>query len=365
MITSTRELVNLFLDVSKIEGLSGKERATADFIRSFLTKLGLSPIEDNSYLKSNGNTGNIICTFGTNGDRVLLAHMDTALSTKGIRHVCTNGKISSDGSTILGADNRAGVSILLKLAERIVAESIPHRDFSIAFTVEEETSLNGSKQIQLHSGTKMGFVFDSAYRPGTFVNGSCGAVTFTITIQGKAAHAGLHPEKGKSTIHTAGELITKIPTGKIDENTTCNIGIISGGDAVNVVPDHTTLKGEIRSYDLKNINVLLDRLTDICTKVGRKHETPVRLDYRWDFMPYTVKEDEQVYLEITRAIREENLTPSAIKTCGGSDANSLNEKGIKSVNIGIGAQNPHSTDEFILVEDLEKSANIALNLVKK
>jgi tripeptide aminopeptidase len=364
MITTNQRLIDIFLTITKIDGISGNERTVADYILKFLTELGLSPVEDTSYLHCDGNAGNIICRFGNGGERILVSHMDTALPTRGLRHVFSNGKISSDGTTILGADNRAGVSVLLYLADQICRNNTPHLDFTIAFTVDEESSLSGSKNLQLDSSLELGFVFDSAFRPGTFVRGSCGAITFTIEIEGKAAHAGLQPEKGKSAIRTAGDIITKLPSGRIDGDTTCNIGMVSGGSAVNVVPAHALIKGEIRSPDTTKIRTLVDRITELAADTASRYETDVRVGYRWDFKPYLIHEHENVYSTISDAIRTADLAPLPVTTCGGSDANSLNEKGITSVNIGIGAQNPHSTDEFIFIEDLEKSSEIAFNLIK-
>lgn len=361
----TSRLIELFLQTARINALSGNEKPMADFIKSFLTQYNYTITEDDSKQYSGSNTGNLICKIGNGGDFLLSSHMDTARPTEHVKPIIDDEKITSSGDTVLGVDNRVGVSVLLYTLERIVKEKIPVKDFTVVFTTCEETTLFGSKNLGVNGHIKKGFVFDSGYRPGNFIHSACGALGFKIKIIGKASHSGIAPEKGVNSLLIAAKAMSKLEWGRIDKETTMNIGVLKGGSAVNVIPELTELEGEVRSFDLKkaehNFNMIVDTFKSECETSGAKFE----LIYDWDFIPYTVPEDSEVFNETTSAIKKAGLTPTPKISLGGSDANSLNGLGIQSVNLGIGAQNPHSNDEFIFIEDLVKTAEIALELVRK
>lgn len=361
----TSRLIDLFLQTARINALSGNEKPLADFIKSFLTQYNYSVTEDDSWHYSKSNTGNLICKIGDGGNFLLSSHMDTARPTEGVKPLIDDEKITSSGDTVLGVDNRVGVTVLLYLLEKIAKEKIPVKDFTVVFTTCEETTLFGSKNLGVNGSIKKGFVFDSGYRPGNFIHSACGALGFKIRIIGKASHSGIAPEKGINALLVAAKSISKLPLGRIDEETTMNIGLIKSGSAVNVIPEFAELEGEVRSFDLKKaenyFNSLVNTFKEESESAGAKFE----LMYDWDFMPFTVPEDSEVYKETISALTKVGLTPTSKISLGGSDANSLNGKGIQSVNLGIGAQNPHSNDEFIFIEDLVKTAEIAFELVKK
>jgi tripeptide aminopeptidase len=360
-----QRLVDLFLEVAKVNSLSGNEKPIADFIKSFLTVYNYSVTEDDAQKFTGSNTGNLICKIGTGGDFVLLSHMDTARTTENVKPIITEDRITSSGDTVLGVDNRAGIAVLLYTLEKIAKEKISVKDFTVAFTTCEETTLFGSKNLGLSKEIKKGFIFDSGYRPGNFVNSACGAMGFNMKIVGKASHSGISPEKGINALQVAAKAISRLPLGRIDEETTMNIGTLNSGTAVNVIPEIAELVGEVRSFDLKKAESYFNLLVKIFEEESKSAGTKIELDYFWDFMPYTVPETSPVFKEISRAINAVGLIPTPKISLGGSDANSLNGNGIESVNLGIGAQNPHSNDEFIFIEDLIKSAEIALELIKK
>lgn len=360
-----KRLINLFLEVAQINALSGKEKPLADYIKSFLSTLGYSIHEDDSAKFTNSNTGNLICKIGDGGNFILLSHMDTARPTESVKPVMLQDRITSSGDTVLGVDNRAGVAVLLYTLEKIAKENFSVKDFTVAFTTCEETTLFGSKNLGVNGEIKHGFIFDSGYRPGNFIYSACGAIGLKIKIIGRASHSGIAPEKGINSMQVAAKAISRLPLGRIDEETTMNIGTLKSGSAVNVIPELSELEGEVRSFNLKkaedNFNLLVKIFNEEANKVGAK----VEIEHFWDFVPYTIPEASYVFQETVRAIMKVGLIPSPKISLGGSDANSLNGRGIESVNLGIGAQNPHSNDEFIFIEDLIKSAEIALELVKK
>lgn len=362
---NTNHLIDLFLETAKIDALSGNEKSLADYIKSFLQKYNYTITEDNSNLFSNSNTGNLICRIGKGGDFVMTAHMDTARPTLNIKPKILEDKIVSSGDTVLGVDNRAGVSVLLYLLEKIALDKIPVKDFTVAFTTCEETTLFGSKHLGLNGQIKYGFIFDSGYRPGNFIYSACGALGFKMKVIGKASHSGIAPEKGINSLIIASRAVTKLPLGRIDEESTMNIGVLKSGSAVNVIPEIAELDGEVRSFDVNKVEKYFNLTLDIFNKEAEQMGGKIEVDSFWDFKPYTVSENSPVFKETFRVLEKVGLKPTPKISLGGSDANSLNEKGIESVNLGIGAQNPHSNDEFIFIEDLVKSAEIALELVKK
>lgn len=361
----TNHLINLFLETAKINAPSGNEKPLAEYIKSFLFRNGYHIIEDNSKSYTNSNTGNLICKVGEGGQFVLTAHMDTARPTINLKPIILENKITSSGDTVLGVDNRVGVTTLLFLLQRIATEKIPVKDFTVAFTTCEETTLFGSKHLGLNDEIKYGFIFDSGYRPGNFIYSACGALGFKIKVIGKASHSGISPEKGINSIQIASRAISNLPLGRIDEETTMNIGILNGGTAVNVIPEMTELDGEIRSFDVEKVETYFKITSDIFNKEVSTLGGKIEYNSFWDFKPYTVPEESFVFQEIIKVLKKVGLQPTPKISLGGSDANSLNEKGITSINLGIGAQNPHSNDEFVFIEDLIKSTEIALELVRK
>lgn len=358
-------LIEIFLQVIRINALSANEKPLADFINSFLSELGYKVEFDDSAKFTNSNTGNLICKVGSGGDFVLTAHMDTARPTENVKPVIREDRITSSGDTVLGVDNREGVAVLLYTLEKIALDKIPVKDFTVAFTTCEETTLFGSKYLGLNGNIKKGFVFDSGYRPGSFIYSACGAIGFNLKIFGRASHSGIAPEKGINSLLIAANAITKLPLGRIDEETTMNIGTLKSGSAVNVIPELTEMVGEVRSFNLDKAEKYFRQLVNTFEDESNKLNARIEYDYFWDFKPYTIKENSDVYKGIVKAITKVGLVPNPKISLGGSDANSLNANGIESVNIGIGAQNPHSNDEFVYIEDLIKSAEIALELIKK
>ncbi len=358
-------LIDIFLQTATIEGLSGNEEAVKDYIKAFLSRLNISLEEDNAQEISGGNSGNLIGKLGSGGNVVLLSHMDTARSTADLNPIVDEEKICSDGRTILGADNRAGISAILYAIEYAYQQQLPIADFTVAFTVCEETNLSGSRYLALNDDIQMGFVFDSSFRPGNFVCQSFGAQKFSAAFLGKAAHSGIAPEKGISAIAVAADAINRLRLGRIDEITTANIGLLEGGMAVNVVPEKAHLQGEVRSLDPGRVESVISEIQAHFSAAAASAGATLNFSAEWEFKPYCLTENMPVYQKISSAIRQSGLIPTPQISPGGSDANALNAKGIPTVNIGIGAQNPHANDEFILKKDLLKAAEIALALIQR
>ncbi len=357
-------LVEIFLELVKIDGISYRELDVNDYLIKFLRKLGLNPFVDNAGEKVGSNTGNIICNIGNGGDFVVISHMDTAASTINIKPQLLEDRITSDGKTILGADNRAGIALILYNLEQLLYNKEKIKNFTLCFTICEEHNIEGSKYLQLPSSIKRGFVIDSSLRPGKFIHTTYGAKGLDIKITGRASHAGLHPEDGISSIFTASQAISKLKLGRVNEYTTSNFGLINGGEAINIIPKETHIIGEVRSKNIEEIEKIINEYKSQFELACKQNGATLEFSSHWDFHPYYIDEESKVFQTIFNIIKNIGLKPEPMLSAGGSDANSLNKKGIKTVNIGIGAQNPHSYDEFILLEDLKAASDIVCEIIK-
>jgi tripeptide aminopeptidase len=221
----------------------------------------------------------------------------------------------------------------------------------------------GSKNLNLN-GIKQGFVFDSSARPGSFIYQAYGAQSFEVRVNGRASHSGIAPERGVHAIKIAADALHELPVGRIDENTTMNFGTIRGGSAVNVVPDLVIIDGEIRSSVADRVPQLGNLIEHTFRQKAEAGGGSSVYSAHWDFMPYRIDPASTVFQRISGAIERAGLKPNPVISKGGSDANSFNENGIPTVNIGIGAQNPHANDEFIYLDDLAHSAAIAWELIR-
>ena len=363
-MTADPRLVDLFLNLTAIEGPSGGERGVADYIKAFLRSLGLGAVEDQAGERIRGNAGNVICPIGDGGRSVLVAHMDTAVSTQGLKAKVLDDRITSDGTTILGADDRAGIAAILYALETCLRASSKAPNVTLAFTVDEERDLVGSKTIELDKKIRMGFAFDSHLRPGHFIYRTYGAINLKIKVIGEASHAS-RPEKGTSAIQIASAALSQLRLGRIDEGTTANIGFISGGTAVNTVPEEVDMTGEVRSLEADKLEAVLGEIQSCFQVAAKQFGGQVQLQSDWVFQPYEITPKMDVRRTLEVALKKAGLEPKPQITAGGSDANNLNARGIPAVNIGIGAQNPHSSEEFILLEDLQKTADIARELLEE
>jgi tripeptide aminopeptidase len=369
MSTPEQDLLSLFLRLAPIDGVSHAERAVTDEVTSILRQRGIRVIEDNVAGIVKGNSGNLLCFppgFDEHAPAIVLeAHLDTVQSTAALKAILKEDRVSSDGTTILGADNRMGLSILVDLLLNGTAMKPSCRNFFVALTVCEETGLYGAEAIDFLSyDVTAVYVFDCSKRPGIYIRESVGLYMFTAQFIGKAAHAGVAPEEGVSAIALSAAAISKIKLGRIDPDTTANIGRIRGGESVNVVPDKVIVEGEVRSFYPEKIRQQLDLIRQ--TFETAVHGTgSVQFDALPDFEPYVHESDSAPLLTLESAMRAAGLTPQPIRYMGGSDANKYNAKGIPAVNIGIGAQKPHSVEEFFLLEDLYTSSRIAHELVQK
>ena len=366
-VQDRKRLIQLFTQFAAIDGVSLAEREIAQSVIGLLQAAGIRVVEDDAARRIGGTVGNLLCfppDFRPGRPAVMLtAHLDTVLPTKKLKPIVSEERISSDGSTILGGDNRLGVTILISLLLATTEGQRSYKNYFVAFTVAEEIGLRGATAMNLTPyNVRSAFVFDCSKRPGIYIKECVGLALFNARFVGKAAHAGVAPEEGINAIGLAGAGISKLRMGRVDEDTTVNIGRISGGEASNVVPDKVEIRGEVRSFRMSRIRGELRHIERTLSEAalgGGK----LLFETKDDFEPYAHADTTPIVLEVERALKRVSLSPQPIRYTGGSDANVYNARGIPAINLGIGAQKPHSFQEFILIEDLVKSAEIAFSLV--
>ncbi|HYK87589.1 MAG TPA: M20/M25/M40 family metallo-hydrolase [Acidobacteriota bacterium] len=362
------DLVDFFLHLATIEGTSLAERKVADEVTSILRKAGIRVVEDGSAAVLGGDSGNLLCFpphYNPDHPAIMLtAHLDTIQSTANLKPIVDAGSIRSDGSTILGGDNRLGLSALVRLLVDAAGDEVPCRNFFIVFTVGEEAGLYGADAIDLFPyNPSWAYVFDCSKRPGIYIRESVGLHAFTAQFIGKSAHSGVAPEEGISAIQLASKAIANLRLGRIDVETTANIGKIHGGEAVNAIPAKVTVDGEVRSFSPDRIRQQLS-LIEQTMRDSLGGTGALLFSEQQDFAPYSLSREAPMILELEQAMRKVGLTPQPIRYTGGSDANKYNARGIPAVNIGIGAQKPHSHEEFFLIEDLVKTHELAHELIR-
>lgn len=368
MINKER-LLNTFLELVQIDSQTRNERQVADYTKSKLSGLGFTVFEDQAGAHFGGNAGNVIAhkTGNVSGAGVLLcAHMDTVTPGCGVVPVIQDGVISSKGETILGGDDKAGIAAILEMAETMVENKLDHGLIQIVFTVAEEGGLRGAKHIDrgLLKPVDAAFFFDSSNLPSQIVVEAPFQLGMKITFKGKAAHAGVAPEEGISAIVMAAEAISQMPLGRIDETTTANIGIISGGKATNIITDLVTIEGEARSLSLEKVTKQKDLMLDACQKAADRFGGSVIFEVEESYAGISLDRESLTVQIASEAVKNLGMTPELTKTGGGSDANVFNGYGIAATNLGVGMSKVHSTEEYLKISDLEITARTALEIVK-
>jgi tripeptide aminopeptidase len=347
-----------FLEMVQTDHRSGEERLLAQRIASRLRSLGLKTGID--------KTGNVIAHLGGTGEPILLsAHLDSVDPCEGVVPIVEGGIIRSDGRTILGADDISGVAAIIEALQVIAEGKIQHRPVEAVFTVEEETGLTGSKNLNYAElKARIGVVLDGEGPVGGLTIAAPAHNRISATVLGKSAHAGVAPEEGINAIRVAAEAIAQMPLGRVDEETTANIGQIEGGISTNIVPDRVTLEGEARSRNEHKLRRQTKAMTDALEKAAKSHGAEVKTRVQRAYSGYTLAEDDEIIQLAVRAIETLGLTPRLLTSGGGSDANILNAHGIACTNLSTGMMRAHTTGEWIAVEDLERSAQLVLELIR-
>ncbi|HOZ00284.1 MAG TPA: M20/M25/M40 family metallo-hydrolase [Candidatus Syntrophosphaera sp.] len=367
------DVIQYFLELIAIDSESRDERAMIDRLKADLAALGATVTEDDSQLSTQGNAGNLHALIPGKIDKkpiLFCAHADTVKPGKGIKATQKEGIIRSDGTTVLGGDDKSGVAEIVMGIREIVASEEDHAPVEVLITVSEEIGLLGAKHFdksQLRSA--LGYALD-AHRVGDLVVGAPAQNSIKIVVTGKEAHAGVEPEKGINAIRVAAEAIAAMPLGRIDHETTCNIGIISGGTATNIVPNRVEIKGEARSHNAPKLEQLTQDIRHALESTIQRHQydfgaAAFTWEAKQEYQSFFLKDSEPAVQLALDALRDAGIEARLMVGGGGSDANIINATGLPMVICGTGMNKVHTVGEDIEAEELRRGAAFIAALIRR
>lgn len=362
---SPDRLVERFMTLVQIDSPSGEEEGFRTWLLETLTSRGIK-----GYVQD----GNLFAEIPGEmpGPTVMFsAHLDTVMPGRGIKPklfspdgtphtgpLTDDTRIMSSGDTILGADDKAGIAAILEMLDALEGKS--HLPLVLMFSFGEEVGLRGAKALKEKPKADFAYVLDASGEVGTLINQAPSQESIQITVQGRAAHAGIAPETGLNAIMVAGHLMTKLHLGRIDEETTANIGMISGGIATNIVPDQVLLQGEARSRSLEKLERQVSSMRQAAEEVAKSFGTEIVFEANRAYPPYQLDPESPIVRVGWAAAESAGLRPVLAGTGGGSDANILNALGMPAMVLGMGWKNVHTTREEITVGNLGRIARLVL-----
>ena len=365
------DLLTLFTELCALASPPGEERAVADRVLAELRGLGLDADEDDSGPRIGSTAGNIYCRLpAANGAEAglplfLCAHLDTVEPTGPIVPTVDEGIVRNGAGTILGADNKAAVAVMIESARRVLGERRPHAGLELVFTTKEEVGLRGAFAFDLtRLRARTGFVYDMAAPIGDVILGAPSARQLELRFRGRSAHSGMAPEEGRSAIAAAARAIADLRLGRIDEQTTANVGTIHGGTTRNIVPDLCIVEAEARSHDegalADLVQEMLETAAFAASLAGCTLETEVHDCYR----AYRFRADDAAVQIAVAGLARAGYDARLGFTGGAADANVFNAAGLACVNLANGMTAIHTPDEHIAVADLEGMVEVTLALVE-
>jgi len=373
----SRRMTEHFLKLVRIDSLSKKERAVALELQKELEALGARVAFDQAGEAVGGEVGNLIARLpGTDPARppmLLSAHMDTVVPGEGIKPVVEGDRIRSDGTTILGGDDKSGIAIIMEVLRTLKDKKIPHGEIEVVFTICEEFGLVGAKNLDISKlKAKQGLVLDCD-NVGFLFTQSPSSDRLEFKVHGLEAHAGVCPEQGISAIQIASEAISRMKLGRIDFETTANIGIIQGGSATNIVPNYVYVKAESRSHSEEKLAAQTAHMRECFQKAAEKYSVEVkgqkitgRVEEKiWrDYDRMHVAESSPIVQSVLQAAKKLSFRVETKATGGGCDANVFNQKGITVANLGTGMHNIHTVKEWLSIAEATQAAEIVLETVR-
>lgn len=358
MPVNEKRLVKNFIEFVKIDSPSGQEKKFRNALEKKLNGMGVKTSRD--------HFGNLYATVSGKGNPFLLeTHMDTVQPGENIKPIIKKNRIVSDGKTILGADDKAGIAEILELLQVLKENKIEHRPLELLFTCQEENGLDGAFHVNFKKlKAREGFVVDNVGPPMKICIAAPFITHIDATFHGLTAHAGVEPEKGISAIAIAGEVISKLQWGRIDKETTCNAGLIQGGTGRNVIPEMAEIKIETRSHDKKKMQKLNKKIHTFFRDIAKKHGAKISFK-KEDVCPgYKLSTSDPLIKEISSVAKKMKLPVTYEKSGGASDANVFSGKNIKVVDISAGYQNCHTIKEFVNVKDMVSVTEFLLEFVR-
>lgn len=362
-------VLETFLDLARIASPSGREREVAEYAAAALTEAGCHVRFDDTAHVTGSNVGNLIATLPPTAPGRLVAlsaHMDCVQPCEGVEPVVADGVVRAAGETVLGADDKAGIAAIIEAVRRVREAGAPHAGVKVLLTVAEEQGLLGAKALSPEDcAADLCVVLDADGPVGGIVTAAPTHYTFQATFTGRAAHAGVEPERGVSAIRMAASAIERMAWGRLDEETTANIGTIAGGTATNVVAPSCTLTGECRSLNRTRVETVRASMDEAMRSAAADRGGEVEIAWRLEYEGFRRDEGDLALALVTAACADVGVTPRLFATGGGSDGNIINAHGVPTLVISAGMTQVHSTSETLAVADLEKAADLLVALLSR
>jgi tripeptide aminopeptidase len=369
-MVNTERMVRDFIELARIPSLSKDERAVADDVAGRLRALGLEVHEDGAGAAIGGNAGNLIVHLPATAQGLpcvmLNAHMDTVGPGEGIEPRVEGERIVAGGSTVLGADDKCGIAVVLEVLRCLAEDPIPHGGLDIVFTVAEEIGLFGAKNLDFSRvRASLAYVMDGGEAEASITIAAPYANRVDFAVRGRAAHAGVCPEKGLNAIQVAARGIAAMLLGRLDDETTANIGVIHGGQAQNIVPERCEVVGEARSHQEAKLRAQTDHMVKAMQVAACEAGAEVEISLRRDYNGFHLGPDEPVVALATGALADLGLEPALHVGGGGSDANVFNEHGLPAVILSTGGGSVHTTGEYAHIPTMGHSAAWLLAILRR
>ncbi len=354
-----------FVRLCEIRSPTGEEREVADSLIAELRALGLEVSEDDAAGPAKAGAGNILARLPGRSESwaMFCAHIDTVPHPGQIEVIEEDGVFRSRGETILGADNKAAVAVFLELAARH-ADDPPAVGIELLLTVAEEQGLRGAKAVDPGAlRSDCGFILDHASAAGEVITSTPTQQQLTADFTGVEAHAGIRPEDGSNAIAAASAAIARMQLGRLDEETTANVGTIAGGTAGNVVPGHCRIVAEARSLDAARAAEVAGEMSEACTWGAGEHECDVDVRVEELFRGYRLPTSSRSLAVAEAGLRRAGLEPVRTTTGGGSDVNALIAAGVDCVLLANGTEGPHTPDECVTARNLDTMLEVCEGIV--
>ena len=350
-------LVNSFCELVKIDSPSDEEEEVARYLTGRLEGLGFT-VERDAH-------GNLIASEEGADPLMLSAHMDTVEPGRGIKPEVQGDRIVSDGTTILGGDCKAGVAAILEGLESIALDGGLRRPVQVVLTRGEEIGLVGAANLDYSMiRCRDAVVFDGNGPVNTITGASPTYMRFDVNITGRGAHAGVEPEKGLSAIRIATDIINELPQGRLDEETTFNVGLITGGTVRNAVPVEASFGGEFRSHNTETIDLLRMQVRETMRRAREKYrDATIKEELEMMFQMYLLDPNEAIVQLVTKQLRDMALQPNIHPSGGGTDANAMRLNGVECVVVGMATNEMHTVNEYVVIPDIMATAQFCQNIL--
>ncbi|SEA58163.1 tripeptide aminopeptidase [Thalassobacillus cyri] len=371
MVTINKErLLEEFLELVQVDSETKDEAKIAKVLKKKFTDLGLEVLEDDARNQTDHDANNLICNLKGTKDGVdtiyFTSHMDTVVPGNGVKPSIEDGYIVTDGTTILGADDKAGLAAMLEAIRALKENDIKHGDIQFVITVGEESGLVGAKALDASLlKAKYGYAIDSDGQVGNIIVAAPTQAKVNAIVKGKTAHAGVAPEKGVSAITLAAKAIAKMPLGRIDDETTANIGRFEGGKQTNIVCDHVEILAEARSLVPEKMEAQVEKMKQAFHDTAKEMGGEVDVDVTVMYPGFKHQAGDKVVEVARSAANNIGRDSELLQSGGGSDANIIAGHGIPTVNLAVGYEEIHTTNERMPVAELEKVAELVTAIIQE